>query len=107
MFEVTCEKNGYNIQMYNQKLSINRRYMLGVAVQVGPLVETLIKEILGEPADHEDEAVRLIEANEDAMQKACEAQGGYEGVLDDDYEVAYERWLETLTLADVKKILNL
>lgn len=105
IFEVTCEKNGYSVWAHNEGMSINRTYSLGVSAHMGTLLQTVATELLGEPADQEDEAVRLIEANEDAMQAACEAQGGYEGVLDDDYEDAYERWLSNLKLDDVKKIL--
>lgn len=38
---------------------------------------------------------------EDYLQEQCEKEGGYEGVLDDDYEDAYERWLEPKEAGDI------
>lgn len=36
---------------------------------------------------------------EDYLKEQCEKEGGYEGVLDDDYEDAFERWLEDKDVA--------
>lgn len=38
---------------------------------------------------------------EDYLQTRCTEEGGYEGVLDDDYEVAFERWLENKGVDDI------
>lgn len=56
--------------------------------------------------EEEDEMVTLMEDNDEAMQEACEKQGGFEGIVDDDYEVAFERWSSNLNLKDVKEILD-
>ncbi len=38
---------------------------------------------------------------DDYLQEQCTKEGGYEGVLDDDYEVAFERWLEPKEAGDI------
>lgn len=32
----------------------------------------------------------------DFLKDKCEDKGGYEGILDDDYEEAFERWLDNV-----------
>lgn len=38
---------------------------------------------------------------EDFLAEQCEKEGGFEGVLDDDYEDAFERWLEEKEVGDM------
>ncbi len=41
------------------------------------------------------------ETFEDYLQDQCTKEGGYDGVLDDDYEVAFDTWLETKDVNDL------
>lgn len=44
----------------------------------------------------------MIKENfEDYLQTRCTEEGGYEGVLDDDYEDAFDAWLETKDVNDI------
>lgn len=39
-------------------------------------------------------SMRRLPDFEDFLEEKCEASGGFEGVLDDDYPDAFEHWLE-------------
>ena len=38
---------------------------------------------------------------EDYLQTQCTEEGGYEGVLDDGYEDAFDAWLDTKGVTDI------
>lgn len=38
---------------------------------------------------------------EEFLEEMCEDEGGYEGVLDDDYSDAFDRWLDGKDVGDM------
>ena len=54
----------------------------------------------------ETEMANKIDSNLKVMEEIAEADGAYEGVLDDDYEIAFERWCENYELEDLVKMLD-
>ncbi len=104
IFEISTDKQGYDIWAHNESKSISRTYAGVESTHLPTLLERVTHEILGEPANEEDECVALIEANEDALQEI--AQKDYHGSKDG-WEDFFSNWLENHDLSEIKALLKI
>ena len=71
----------------------------------GKVADKFMQKLTNLPPDKkrtlETEVENILEEENDTLEKIAEMEDAYEGVLDDDYEDAFNRWLENNTTIEL------